>query len=111
MSDLQTGVSVANNAITGTLKYVDSGTLAHDWGAGYFLALKWSNIDEAATSLKVGLQPSAGTGMVECIDDLDRNGVFKISNKNIQDFKIVVSNAAHVTVATYDLSGLTLQEA
>lgn len=110
VSDLQTSVAVNNGAITGTLKYVNSGALARDWGAGYFLALKWSDIDPNANSIKVGLEPSEGTGMVECYDDLDRNGVFKITNKNIQKFKIVVSNAKNSTAKTFDLSGLTLQE-
>lgn len=108
-SDLQSGVTVSNGAITGTLKYVSSGTLANDWGAGNFLYLKWSGIDSKANSIKVGLDPSMGTGMVECYSDLDRNGVFKITNKNVQKFKIIVSDGEHSTVQTYDLSGLTVQ--
>lgn len=109
VSDLQTNVSVSGNAITGTLKYVDSGALAHDWGAGNFLALKFSNTDSKATSVKVGLEPSAsGMGLVELINDPDQNGVFKITNKNVQAFKVIVSNGEHETVQTYDLSGLTL---
>ena len=112
VSDLQSSVAVSDdNKITGTLKYVDSGTLAHDWGAGYFLVLKWTDPDASATSLKVGLEPSAGTGLVEAIQDTDRNGVFKITSKNVQKFKVIVSNSAHATVQTYDLTGLTLQEA
>ena len=107
-SDLGTSVAVANGAITGTLKYVSSGALANDWGAGNFLYLKWSNIDSKANSIKVGLEPSAGAGMQECYSDPDRNGVFKITNKNIQKFKIVVSDGEHSNVSTYDLSGLTL---
>ena len=107
-SDLQSDISVSGGAITGTLKYIDSGTLANDWGAGNFMYLKWSNIDSKANSIKVGLEPSAGTGMVECFSDSDRDGVFKVTNKNVQKFKIVVSNGEHSTVQTYDLSGLTV---
>ena len=109
VSDLQTGVTVTGDKITGTLKYVNSGTLASDWGPGNFLVLKWSDIDPSATSLKVGLEPSMGAGMQEGIEDLDRNGVFKVTSKNTQKFKIVVSNAEHETVRTFDLSGLTVE--
>ena len=31
-------VTVTGNKITGTLKYLSTGTIASDWGAGYFLA-------------------------------------------------------------------------
>ena len=103
-------VVVSNGKITGTLKYQASGTFAQDWGKGYFIALKFSNIDASATSLKVGLSPSAGTGRVEAINDPDKNGIFKITNKNQQSFKVVVSNSGHETVQYFDLSGLTLEE-
>lgn len=109
ISDLQTGVSVANGKVSGTLKYVNSGTLADTWGPGNFLALKWSGVDSEATSLKVGLDPSMGSGLIECLDDPDRNGVFKVTSKNVQKFKAVVSNNEHETVQTYDLSGLTVE--
>lgn len=111
VSDLQgSDVTVSGDAITGTLKYLSgSNPITNKWGAGNFLALKWSDIDPKATSIKVGLEPSAGTGMVECIDDPDHNGIFKITNKNIQKFKITVSNGAHASVRTFDLSGLTIQ--
>ena len=110
VSDLQTSVSVSGGKVTGTLKYVNSGALASDWGAGYFLALKWNDPDDAATSLKVGLEPSEGSGMIEAIGDTDRNGVFKITAKNAQVLKFVVSNSEHATVQTFDLSGLTLSK-
>lgn len=108
VSDLQTGVEVADGAITGTLKYVDSGALAADWGAGYFLALKFSDADASATSLKVGLDPSEGSGLVELDDDM--NGVFKITDKDEQVFVTRVSDSGRCTEARYDLSGLTLTE-
>lgn len=113
VSSLQgSDVAVANGAITGTVKWLSgSNAITNLWGEGNFLALKWGNIDPKATSLKVGLEPSAGTGMVECLDDPDHNGIFKISNKNIQQFKLVVSNGEHGGVQKYDLSGLTLQSA
>lgn len=110
---MQDGITVGESSITGTLKFIEdfaaSGPLAGD---GYFLALKWSDIDETATSIKVGLVPSAsGMDLVECFDDPDRNGVFKISDKDTQKFVIVVSDATgKQTRMEYDLSGLTLED-
>lgn len=111
-SDMQSDVEVHGNKISGKLKFIEgglspSGPLAGD---GYFLALHWSDPDETATSLKVGLVPSAsGMDLVECIDDTDRNGVFKISNPKSQMFKMVSSNNSHTTQQTFDLSGLVLE--
>ena len=110
VSTLQSAdTAVANGAVTGTLYKQTSGQLVSDWGEGYFLVLKWSGIDLNANSIKVGLEPSMGTGFVECYQDADRNGVFKITNKNIQKFKIIVSDGEHSRVQTLDLAGLTLE--
>lgn len=74
------------------------------------MAFKISDIDENATSVKVGLQPSEGTGLVEIIDDPDKNGIAKITNKDVQKFKVVqTDNAGHKNIQLYDLSGLTLE--
>lgn len=111
-SDFQEDVAVTGNKVTGTLSFIEgglspAGPLAGD---GYFLALKWSDPDAAATSLKVGLVPSAsGMDPVECIDDLDRNGVFKITSTS-QKLKIITSNATKKTVQNLDLSGLILED-
>lgn len=112
-SDFQSDVAVENGVITGNLAYIDgglspAGPLA---GSGYFLALKWSNPDASATSLKVGLVPSAsGMAPVECIDDPDRNGVFKISDPTNQVLKVITSNADHKTTQIFRLTGLVLEE-
>lgn len=110
VSDIQTGVTVGDGTITGTLKYVSTGALATDWGAGNFIALKFSNIDNRATSVKVGLDPSQSSGLVELMGDPDMNGVFKITNKDTQKFKVVVTDGLNVAVKTYDLSGLTVED-
>ena len=79
-------------------------------GDGYFLAIKWSDPDESATSLKVGLVPSAsGMEPQECIDDTDRNGVFKITDPASQVIKIISSNDEHTTTQIFKLTGLTLE--
>ena len=111
-SDMQTGVTITGNKITGTLKYIENG-LSPDGplaGSGNFLALHWSDPDANATSLKVGLVPSAsGMEPVECISDTDRNGVFKIANKS-QKLKFIQSDGVHTNTQTFDLSGLTLED-
>lgn len=111
VSDLQTDVSVSNGAFTGTINYYDTpGEIVDYWGAGNFLAFKISNIDSNTTSCKVGLSPSEGSGLVEIINDPDKNGIAKLSGKPGQKFKVVqTDNAGHKNVQYYDLSGLTLE--
>ena len=102
---------MADGRVTGTIKYFDTpGEIVDYWGAGNFLAFKISNIDSNATSCKVGLDPSEGTGLVEIINDPDKNGIAKLSGKPGQKFKVVqTDNAGHKNVQLYDLSGLTLE--
>lgn len=100
---------VSGNAIKGTLKYLDSGDIVSTWGAGYFMALDFSdNVFTELTSLKIGLSPSAGSGLVEVIDDPDKNGVFKVSNKFNQKFVIESSDGEHILRQEFDLSQLEL---
>ena len=112
-SDLQDNVVVSGNRISGTLKFIEGGLAPSGYlaGDGYFLALHWGNPDTDATSLKVGLNPSIESGLVECISDTDRNGVFKITDPTKQTFKIVSSNATQKTTQTFDLSGLVFADA
>ena len=106
VSAMQTSVTVANGAITGTLHKLTSGQLVTDWGEGYFLALKFTKDNANATSIKVGLRPSVSSGLVEL--DADMDGVFKITDKDAQVFVIQCSNGEVTYTKTYDLSGLTL---
>lgn len=107
VSDIQTGLTVTDNAITGTLKYLDTGSIPGVWGDGNFMALKFTNIDPRATSVLVGMDPSQSSGLVEIINDPDRNGVFKVTDKDNQEFKVVITDGTQTTTKTYDLSGLT----
>lgn len=122
VKDIQTGITVkgtagaGNTAITGNLKFIEggiasSGPLAGD---GYFLAMDfnaddWSEYDD----VKVGLNPSEGTGLVSIIDDPDKNGVFKLTTvvdgKLTQKFVIQYTpkNGSAINVE-YDLSGIKL---
>lgn len=112
VSQFQTGVNVADGAITGTLKFIQgglspAGPLAGD---GNFLALKFIN-NSNADSIKVGLVPSAsGMDLVEL--DSDMNGVFKISGEVggvAQVFKVVTTVNGVSKTQTFDLSGLVLE--
>ena len=70
------------------------------------------------TSLKVGLKPSYTAdgqerpnwedGLVECLNDPDRNGVFKITNTS-QKFVIKQTRGSEVKTQEFDLSGLVLE--
>ena len=112
VSNMQTNLNVNNDTgvITGTLKYLSEGQLVTDWGEGYFMALKFKNIDPDATSVLVGMDPSQSSGLVELINDPDKNGVFKVTDKSSQVFKVIQSNGVDQTVTqTFDLTGLVLE--
>lgn len=82
VNTMQSNVVVGEGKITGDLVYfpngiAETGPLS---GAGWFLSLGWSDPDASATSLKVGLNPTMGTGLVECLSDTDRDGTFHITS-------------------------------
>ena len=109
VSDMQEDVVVGDGEIVGTLKYLDSGDLVTTWGAGNFMALNFVNNDFSKySSVKVGMDPSQSSGLVEIINDPDKNGVFKVTNKDTQVFKIVYTDAetGETNTQTFDLSGL-----
>lgn len=93
--------------MTGTLHKVTSGALARDWGEGYFMALKFTDNDDGAADLTVGMWPSQGTGLLPLDEDMD--GVFKVTDKDAQKFRTMATDGVGNTKVTdYDLSGLTL---
>lgn len=104
VSDMQSDIAVADGKITGTLKYLDSGQLVTDWGAGNFMALKFT-VPEQATSCKVGLDPSEGSGLVELDDDKD--GVFKVTDNEEQKFVVVTTDGVHTLRQEFSLADLT----
>lgn len=112
-SDIQTGIEVSNGAITGTSKWLPLGNAITDyWGAGNFITLKLTDIDPDAVSVLVGLDPSEGSGLVEIINDPDKNLVAKITNKDTQKFVVKqIDSRGHVLIQKFSLSGLTLQDA
>lgn len=104
-------MSVTDDAVTGTSKWLADGEIADHWGPGNFMAFKFEDIDERATSVKVGMSPSQGSGLVELINDPDKNGVFKITDKDEQKFVVIITDGTQTTTQEFDLSGLTLEEA
>lgn len=108
-STMQTSVSVAGKAITGTLHKLTSGSLVDVWGEGYFIGLGFSNFSSGLTyaNCKVGLTPSVSSGLVAL--DSDCMGVFKVTDKGLQRL-VVAQEKDGVGRLTeyYDLSGLTL---
>lgn len=111
VSEMQSDISIKDGVINGVLHFIEGG-LAETGplaGDGNFLALKFTADDwENYTSVKVGLDPSQGTGLVEIITDPDKNGVFKIADKN-QVFKIVADDGENTITSTYSLTGLILE--
>lgn len=99
-----------DGAFVGNLKYLDSGSLVDTYGAGNFICLKFTDVPESATSVKVGLEPSEGTGLVELLGDADMNGAFKVTNRFTQNFKIVTTDGTNTTTQIYDLSRLNVAE-
>lgn len=111
VSDLQENVFVGNGKIVGTLKYVSSGALATDWGAGNFMALKFDGDAFAhAKHIYVGMNPTVSFGLVDVIGDPDKSGVFKVTNK-VQNFVAVIDYGTYSETLTFDLNGLTLATA
>lgn len=106
---MQTGITISGNAITGTLKYISSGAIAQDWGAGNFICLKIPDADVTNMTVKVGLNPSQGSGLVAL--DADKNGVFKVTDKDTQKFVVLQQDGVKTKLQEFDLSGLTIETA
>ncbi len=103
---MQSDIAISDGAITGTLKYLSGdNAITQVWGPGNFLCLKFPDADIENSTVKVGLEPSAGSGLVEL--DSDKNGIFKISDKNAQKFVVSITKDGETVVQRYSLSGLT----
>ena len=114
VSDIQDNVAIADSDIgdykfSGTLKQLTGENPITDlWGEGNFLAITFEADDWTAyDSVKVGLEPTEGSGLVELIghlDDLD--SVFKITNATNQRFKIVATKGSQTVTKVYMLGDL-----
>ena len=105
VSSLQSGVTVSNGAIAGSLSYINSGSLKEVWGAGNFLALKFTDFADA-DKIMVGLVPSVSSGLVAL--DEDMNAVFKITDKAKQVLVVDTYKDEDVVRQKFTLTGLTL---
>ena len=105
---MQSGITVNGDRITGTLNKLTSGQLVTDWGEGYFIALKFDNFSSGLTysDVKVGLHNSAGAGLQTL--DSDKDAVIKITDKNNQKLMIVQAKDGASKTQYFDLSGLTM---
>ena len=109
---MQSGISFGSNGkVTGTLKYLSGSNAITDlWGEGYFLCFNMSDSTWTGyTSVKVGVTPSAGTGLVEIISDPDKNGIVKINDKNQQLFTVVSTNGTQTRTKAWSLADLVLE--
>lgn len=108
VADIQEGISVEVGKIKGKLKFVKGGLAPSGYlaGDGYFLALKFKDVDETATSKKVGLVPSQGSGLVEL--DEDMNVFMKITDKDNQIFEVLITDGTRKGIQKFDLSDLQL---
>ena len=113
VDDMQSGVSFANGKVTGTLKYLSGSNAITDvWGEGYFLCFNMADSTFTGyTSVKVGLTPTAGSGLAEIISDPDKNGICKVSDKAQQLFTIVSTKGGVTKTKAYSLADLVLEEA
>lgn len=102
---MQSSVTVSGNSITGTLIKQTSGQIVTDWGQGYFIGLKFTP-DSDATVTKVGLVPSAGTGLLPL--DEDNLAMFKLTDISQQRLKVVSTRTGEEKTWFFNLSGLTL---
>lgn len=110
VSDLQSDVSVGTNAITGTLIYNEGWESGPLEGPGYYMALKFTASDwNAYDSVRVGLDPSVSTGLVEILTDPDKNGVFKIISRDQQKFVLEARKGATIVRKEWSLEDLEFE--
>lgn len=105
---MQSSIAVADGAITGTLKYLSSGQLVTDWGAGNFIALKFTESDSNVEKIYCGLTPSVSSGLLPL--DADMDAVLKVTDKDAQKLTLVEVIDGFAYPSVYDLSGLTCQD-
>lgn len=105
-ADMQTGIAVADGAITGTLKFISGGLSPAGplSGDGNFIALKFIDPNDA-DSVKIGFVPSYGTQFVEL--DEDMNAVGKVHD-TAQKLEIITTKDGIERTQVFDLSGLVL---
>ena len=108
VNELQSDVVVADDEVTGTLKYVNgyvdfsSNTSEQE---GNYLALK---IEAELAEAETVVELVGGTKGPVALDD-DMNIVLLIKNKDTQSIKVTTTHNEESITKTYGLSGLTLE--
>ena len=108
VNELQSDMVVADDEVTGTLKYVNgyvdfSSNTSEQ--SGNYLALK---IEAEPAEAETVVELVGGTKGPVALDD-DMNIVLLIKNKDTQSIKVTVDNGENSTTKTYGLIGLTLE--
>lgn len=101
VGNIQDDITITGDQITGTLKYVASGSSVDYWHTHYFMALKFSDAPAGAT-IKTGI-----TGLVEL--DADMNCLYAITDLN-KPLKVIQTTSSSVINKSFDLSKLVLEE-
>lgn len=57
------------------------------------------------------MEPSVSSGLVDVINDPDKNGSFKVTDKDKQKFVVCVQKGDKTTWEYYDLSELECEDA
>ena len=86
---------------------MSSGALADYCGPGNFLALDFASTDAKITKIKVGLEPSVSSGLVELDSDMD--AACKVTNKDVQTLVVQFTDGDTVVTERYNLAGLTCE--
>ena len=111
VSDLQSDIEIKGNKITGTLKYVTEGALPEYWHLNYFIALEFDTIPEDATHVYIGWDKSAGSGLVDIIEDLDKAAACAVTpedGKVTQKLIVKTETPNEIIIQKFDLSGIVL---
>ena len=108
VNELQSEVVVADDEVTGTLKYVNgyvdfSSNTSEQ--SGNYLALK---IEAEPAEAETVVELVGGTKGPVALDD-DMNIVLLIKNKDTQSIKVTTTHSEESITKTYGLSGLTLE--
>ena len=108
VNELQSDMVVADDEVTGTLKYVNgyvdfSSNTSEQ--SGNYLALK---IDADSEDAVATVELVGGTKGPVTLDD-DMNIVLLIKNKDTQSIKVTTIHNEESVTKTYGLSGLTLE--
>lgn len=114
VADVQTGVTVKGNEITGTLKYVTGWTGFSgdpEEQDGNFLCLAFdSDLNLAADKITVELVNNKSGKGAQPLDN-DKDAVFRITDKEVQYIEVRAYKDGEAFAQIYRLDGLTLESA